>query len=274
MSWHYEKNGKVMGPVDDAQLESARALGEITPASRVWREGWPDWRRASEVWPDPAAGAKPPPPLPAPFSSATVCCECGREFPPGELMTLEGSLVCAACKPLAVQKLQENVSLGSGPWRQGKIVVVQKNVPLPQRCIKCGATPAKQLRKVLYWHHPAVYLAILPGILIYVILALVLRKTIILVLPLCRECNGRRKRNMLIGWLAFLGAIGLFVMAGAATRESEVAFLLGGLGLLLFSLIWAICVRFVLPKKITETHAWVAKFGRPFIESLPVWPKT
>lgn len=46
----------------------------------------------------------------ADFATA-VCSQCGRSFPQDQVVTFEGQVVCAACKPIFVQKLREGVGL-------------------------------------------------------------------------------------------------------------------------------------------------------------------
>ena len=64
-----------------------------------------------------------------------------------------------------------------GAWREGNVLIVRKNVALPPRCVKCGA-PAEGplMKRTYYWHDPILYILILAGILIYAIVALIVRK--------------------------------------------------------------------------------------------------
>ena len=108
MNWHYEKNGTPFGPITDVQLEAAKANGEVRAHTRVWCEGWPDWKDASEVWPA-MRGLSAPAPSGAPVS--TLCAECGK--PHAELMMLAGVPICPECKPRALAKLREGVAIGA-----------------------------------------------------------------------------------------------------------------------------------------------------------------
>lgn len=49
MQWYFSKNGTQLGPVSLDELRAKLASGEVTGADMVWREGFPDWRRASEI---------------------------------------------------------------------------------------------------------------------------------------------------------------------------------------------------------------------------------
>ena len=50
--------------------------------------------------------------------AGTRCTECGGSFPADELIPIGGGLVCAACKPVAVQKLKEGVEI-TGDYHYG-----------------------------------------------------------------------------------------------------------------------------------------------------------
>lgn len=107
MNWFYAKQDKTQaGPVDDSTLNNLLRSGEITQETLIWKEGMADWASYASVFHPPAQVA------PAP--GVTRCTECGQMFPPEQVITLAGRPVCAACKPVAVQKLQEGV-VGFGP---------------------------------------------------------------------------------------------------------------------------------------------------------------
>src|SRR5258708_33936931 len=83
----------------------------------------------------------------------------------------------------------------------GDKMIVPQGALLPTNiCIKCGA-PAngKPLKKNYYWHSQWIYILILSP-LIYIIVAMIVRKQQLLYLPLCDEHRARRKRIILIGW--------------------------------------------------------------------------
>ena len=46
MQWYYSKNATQLGPVDQDELRSKLASGEVSGTDMVWREGMPDWRPA------------------------------------------------------------------------------------------------------------------------------------------------------------------------------------------------------------------------------------
>lgn len=98
MSWHYAENEEKKGPVTDEEFEQLAKNGVISADTLVWQAGMNDWRPYQEVQAERG------------FSSAdgtVVCAECQQSFPLDEVIRLGERHICAACKPLAVQKMQE-----------------------------------------------------------------------------------------------------------------------------------------------------------------------
>jgi hypothetical protein len=90
-------------------------------------------------------------------------------------------------------------------WRSGKFLVTSREGHLPERCVHCNTTTTlSRVKRRLYWHHPAIYLTIFVGLLIYVILALVLRKNAQVEFSVCQAHVARRRWRILIAWLLVL----------------------------------------------------------------------
>src|SRR5579862_1250440 len=106
-------------------------------------------------------------------------------------------------------------------WREGNKLVVPRAWALPARCVKCNAPadPRYTLDKTLYWHHPLIYLLILPGVLIYAIVAIILRKSARVQIGLCTFHGHRRRMRILIGWLMALFGIGLIIASIALSSN-------------------------------------------------------
>lgn len=126
MNWYYAKDGQQQGPVDDTEL--ARLVGSktIVGTTLVWREGLPQWQPYQEVWvagmPDwrppmasvpqlPPSAQTPPPPSP---DGQMACSECRQLFPSDQLIPLGGRPICASCKPVVLQRLQEGAAAAVG----------------------------------------------------------------------------------------------------------------------------------------------------------------
>jgi uncharacterized RDD family membrane protein YckC len=106
MNWFYVEQGKQAGPVTDEQLDIMLRDRMITGDTLVWREGMPDWKPCREA----KGGA-------IPGGPEAVCAECGKLFPLDETIRYGDTRVCAACKPVFLQKLQEGAVLNTGEMR-------------------------------------------------------------------------------------------------------------------------------------------------------------
>ncbi len=89
--------------------------------------------------------------------------------------------------------------------REGRSIVFYNGVQLPHVCLKCGAPASAAPRKTLYWHSPWIYLFILPSVLIYAVIALAVRKSAAVTVPLC-EHHLRRRRRFIAATVGCVGA--------------------------------------------------------------------
>jgi hypothetical protein len=94
---------------------------------------------------------------------------------------------------------------------------------LPDVCLKCGQQTTNRVKKTFAWMSPWIYVALLfgaIGMLVFLILAATLRKTIKAKVPMCDE----HKRHWLIRVLLVLGSlvavIGMIVLVVAALSSA------------------------------------------------------
>ena len=157
-----------------------------------------------------------------------------------------------------------------GVWRDKSTLVMTKEASLPDRCVKCNA-PANGLRlkRRLSWHHPILYLVIFFAMLIYIILALILRKQATVYLGLCAEHLQRRRKLLAVGWV--LLAIGLISPVIAFSYDYPGVGLLAVL-LLIIAIIWLVVVaRVVTVKKIDDQLVWLNGINSNYLAQLPPW---
>jgi hypothetical protein len=272
MNWYYERSGQAVGPVTEEAIQALRSSNELGPQSRLWREDWPDWKTVAQAWPVAQPTGQPYAGIPSMPLATAACAECGTVDPGA--VEIQGLTICSNCQPVAVAKLREGIPLGGGPWREGKQVVVRRDAALPDRCVKCCETSMKTIKKRLYWHSPFLYiLAFSP--LIYIIVALCVRKTMTVWIPLCATCSGRRMRNIWIAWGSFFVSVALCVFGGSTMSRNDTLggiLMFSGIGVFFFMLFWIIGTRLIYPKKIDKTHGWIAKAGKSYLDSLPQWP--
>ena len=154
-------------------------------------------------------------------------------------------------------------------WRSKSVLVMAKRAPLPARCVKCNAPSQHTLKRNLRWHHPAIYLAIFAGVLIYFILSLVLSKSATIHVGLCETHAAARKRDMLITCVLVLLSFVSFFLAAAA---EEMTFLFVGIFVLLGAIIYGIVrARIVAPQKIDDHYVWLAGVDDDYLSQFPEW---
>ncbi|MFN8010510.1 MAG: hypothetical protein U0P81_03815 [Holophagaceae bacterium] len=156
----------------------------------------------------------------------------------------------------------------AGCWRDGRILVARPGAVLPSRCVKCGDPAEEPLKpRKFYWHHPAFYLIALVALLLYVIVAMIVRKEGTVSLGLCPRHRKRRLAGQLLGWLGFLLGMGLMI-TGAAQDSCGVAVagLVAMLGCLVAGVILA---RLVHPERIDKDFIRLRGCGEAFLQGLP-----
>jgi hypothetical protein len=171
-------------------------------------------------------------------------------------------------------RLSTEADEGRGVWQDGKILVMAKVARLPSRCVKCNEPATYRLRRTLSWHSPWLFLMfIFPGWLIYLIVALIVRKTAKIELPLCDEHRTQRSKGILIAWIVSLSGIAL-CFAMAFGNDDRLGFLvLAGLIMLIFGLIFGLIrSQVVSTQKIDDTHVWLKKVSPLYLAELPKLP--
>jgi len=160
-----------------------------------------------------------------------------------------------------------------GLWREGShILVMHKGAELPDRCVKSNQPASRRMKYSLSWHPPLVFvLLLICGLIPYLIVALITRKTAKIEIGLSEEWHERRRRAILICWGLCLTGIALIALAVTETQTGGIAALLGAL-LTLAGLIFALIkVRMVRPKKITDEHVWLRGCHPSYLANLPEW---
>jgi len=153
-------------------------------------------------------------------------------------------------------------------WSQGDVLVVRKGARLPHACVKCGLPgDGKPVRKTYYWHEPWVWVTILAGLLVYVIIALIIRQSGQIEFALCSQHRAKRRNGVIIGLLGLFGGIGLFVAAGMQNEAYLVP--LGIFVMLAGAIVGLIMARVLTPKRIDTHFLWLRGAGPGFLQTLP-----
>ncbi|HEY7405779.1 MAG TPA: hypothetical protein VIB39_19795 [Candidatus Angelobacter sp.] len=144
-------------------------------------------------------------------------------------------------------------------------------VNLPPVCVKCGQpATGKPVVKTYSWHHPGFYLLILIALLIYVIVALIVRKTVRVGVYLCPQHAQRRSLWLTLAWvLPLVGIVDGFVLpqVGVDTGWTvllSIALVLSGL------VIWAVAGYPIRARSIDAFRAEFSGFCESFLEQFPI----
>lgn len=205
------------------------------------------------------------------FATATQCKRCRTPFVQ-ELSSVDGSHVQGiVLEDGYVLPPPPSVGTpGAGVWRDKAILVMSKDARLPDRCVKCNEPTHGRLKRNLTWHHPAIYILLLVAWLIYLIVALVVRKRATVELGLCDEHLQKRRRNVWITWGLLLLGVFCFVLAIAA-EDGNPALL--GLLLILGGAIYGIAtVRVTAPTRIDDRFVRLRGVNKDYLDLLPQWP--
>jgi hypothetical protein len=158
-----------------------------------------------------------------------------------------------------------------GTWRDGAVLVLSPDAPLPGRCVRCNEPsegPTKSRR--LYWHSPWLYLLILANILIYAIVAVIVRKKAVVAPGLCSAHKRRRRNGIIIAWTLLIAGFALLFMGIGGTKPVAIP---GGLLLILVAVIFSASVtRIVRAKRIDAQYVRLKGCGTAFLDSMPPFP--
>jgi uncharacterized RDD family membrane protein YckC len=97
MSWYYAVNGQHAGPVEDAELQQMAMTGTVNASTLVWRAGMDTWTAFGSLAATAPVATEP-------------CLQCKRGFPAEQMISLAGGKVCAACKPVLLQRIREGLA--------------------------------------------------------------------------------------------------------------------------------------------------------------------
>lgn len=277
MNWFYERGGASVGPVTEEEFHRLATVGTISPETLVWRDGMVDWLPHATVL---APGANPVGSSAATAvasaalvesDAATKCQVCGASFAASEVVTIAGASVCAKCKPLRLQMLEEGATVLPGTvWRSGRAIVAPRLAELPERCVMCNTTENLQrMKRKLYWHHPAVYLLLFLWLILYVIVALVVRKTADVEVLICRADASRRRKRIILAWVLWLLALATIPVLAARGVPGWV-WVLEPL-LVIAAVVYSLRARLIYAQRIDERHVWIRGVCAPFLAQFPEW---
>ena len=268
MVWHYSIDGARGGPVTDEEFEELISSGIITRSTLVWREGMEDWKALSVLRPGPAA---PPARVVEVLPDGHArCAECMHPGPTHDMVSIQKAWVCAGCKPIVLQRLLEGAAAASGhAWRSDAKLVLTRDASLPDRCIKCNE-PANgfRLKRHLHWH-PSPYFILIVSPLIYIVVALCVRKSARVEVGLCEQHRRHREKWMIICSVTAVAAIATMVMGFLNSGSYGVL----GFFILAFAAIAAVVTgRLIAATRIDKEYVWLKGCGREYLAEFSEWP--
>jgi hypothetical protein len=161
-------------------------------------------------------------------------------------------------------------------WRDGKLLVVGREEPFPDRCVKTNR-PAelRRIRQGLYWQPiwalPLQLLALLglshvttPG-----------AKEAIVSVGVCDEVLRARRRRFVVAGLILLAGFTAMI-CGILTIPQGFAgalAIVGGILVVCFGLFFYMHASLIVsPKRITDEIIWIKGVHPDFLAELPEWP--
>lgn len=178
------------------------------------------------------------------------------------------NLAKPAVNPYAPPQAALEAREGIDCWREGKELVVPTGAELPHRCVKCNAPAVMDKPRQFTWHSPGWYLLLFVAVLVYIIVALIVRKKVKIAIGLC-EAHRQRRSTL------NKTAVGILLLSGA-TLFGAISYESGMLGwttaaLLTVGIIVAIVAASTLSAgRISDTQARFRGCGNDFLDSLPL----
>ena len=162
----------------------------------------------------------------------------------------------------------------TGIYRDAKNLIVTRGAELPLICVRCGqpATGGRLLKK-FYWHERWIFLLLIPGIIWYVIAALLIRKRMDLAVPLCAEHRMRYQNMRLASILMMIGS-SIFVIASFFVSADDLIYPMLAFFLLLLAgfITWLVAGLFLTPKFMDSSIGVFSGPGEQFLAQLPPKP--
>lgn len=117
MQWYYVEEKQQRGPVDESEFDALCRSGVISAQTLVWNQTMTDWQPLATVRTADPAGDEtqvdPAETQTVDVSYKKLCSECGNAFDDEDLVSYQGRFICAACKPVFLQKIREGVLTGT-----------------------------------------------------------------------------------------------------------------------------------------------------------------
>jgi hypothetical protein len=151
--------------------------------------------------------------------------------------------------------LSADAVLEQDVWRDDDLLVLRLGAQLPDRCISTNE-PADggRIRVPLVWYPDSVRWAGLGGTLPFVIVAISLRKSATIDVPVSRRWRRERRQSAVRAWTLALMGLAVFLVGRP----------FGGLHTVNWPLMETVGVV-----RMTDTHVWLSGANRRYLAALP-----
>jgi hypothetical protein len=175
---------------------------------------------------------------------------------------------CRGCNTPLVQAVETTTA--GDVWRDHKVLIAKKGAKLPDRCVRCNEPAATGYQAKFYWHEPLIYLLIFCGLLVYFIVALIVRKSAVVWVGLCPRHHEQRKRGRL--WGSLLCIAGLLLLIAAMVAENGAIFGWTGLLMLVAAIVLGAMGSVGLrPNRIDDYYVRLKGVDADYLDQLPNW---
>ena len=203
-------------------------------------------------------------------SESTPCSKCGSELRPRGRAELYAPPSSALVAPTGST---------DGVWRRGPKLIMHRDAKLPARCVSCAARTDRRLPRRLTWHSPIFYALVLVNLLVYALVAVAVRKTAKVDVPLCATHFKRRYARIAAAWgVAALGVgapallIALNPTYEGVPESISVALSIFFLVSIPTALVLGLCASPIGTAKIDGDHVFITKCSPRFLADLPEAP--
>jgi hypothetical protein len=158
--------------------------------------------------------------------------------------------------------------------RQGNKLIIPAPAPrqpaiLPPPCIKCGApADGKPVERVFYWHNPALYLVLLAGLVVYAIVALIVRKSIRVRIPLCAHHAKRRSTGITIGLVLMVAGIADIFILNRFDVDGGIIALVTFVLILTGIIVMAVVASTIRPRFIDQFRGEFIGFSPAYLQNI------
>ena len=159
----------------------------------------------------------------------------------------------------------------AGYGRSGKELHVRAGGQPPMdRCVKCGDVPTSAPLITFSWHTPLIFLSIFAGVVLYLILALLLRQSVSFRVGLCQRHASLRRAWSVGAWIGLVAFLGGFFVAAA--MESGIPLLVVNLPGLILAIVGSRLATTLRPIVIRDGVGHFTGACPSYLESIPAMP--